>query len=235
MATYITQFMKKKCFLLLVVFVICFVTDGISQKRNYRINNSLNVIGGLTKFTIATDDFITTEGDGFVIGTATGVDIPMRWYNISLGMQISENHVNILGKETALSVENEFIKYKIFAVQAPFLMHIKVIPNMVTIDLGPILQYNGNLELVDKKKETYYINKYNNVTVKAIKNISQFNINGAIGASVGFKYFKLKAQYIYGFTNILKRLDNENLDALGGPSHFKGNQNMLILGGVISF
>ena len=227
--------MKKKCFLLLVVFVICFVTDGISQKRNYRINNSLNVIGGLTKFTIATDDFITTEGDGFVIGTATGVDIPMRWYNISLGMQISENHVNILGKETALSVENEFIKYKIFAVQAPFLMHIKVIPNMVTIDLGPILQYNGNLELVDKKKETYYINKYNNVTVKAIKNISQFNINGAIGASVGFKYFKLKAQYIYGFTNILKRLDNENLDALGGPSHFKGNQNMLILGGVISF
>lgn len=60
-------------------------------------------------------------------------------------------------------------------------------------------------------------------------------MNGAVGASVGIRNFKLKAQYIYGFTNILKKLENQSLDTLGGDSRFKGNQTMLVLGAIVSF
>ena len=98
-----------------------------------------------------------------------------------------------------------------------------------------MLQYNGKLELKDRTQEGYYVNNYSNLTTQDITNISQFNLNGAVGASVGVRNFKLKAQYIYGFTNILKKLENQNLDTSGGDSRFKGNQNMLVLGAIVSF
>jgi hypothetical protein len=98
-----------------------------------------------------------------------------------------------------------------------------------------MLQYNSKLELKDASNEMYYINNYTNLTAKDISNISQFNLNGAVGASLGVRNFKLKAQYIYGFTNILNKLETQNLDTSDGSARFKGNQNMLVLGAVISF
>ncbi|WNH08640.1 hypothetical protein [Thalassobellus suaedae] len=98
-----------------------------------------------------------------------------------------------------------------------------------------MLQYNSKLEFKEKGKEGYVINNYDNLTAEAIADISQFNLNGAIGASIGIKNFKLKAQYLYGFTNILKKLENQELDTAGGNSRFKGNQTMLVLGALVSF
>ena len=66
-------------------------------------------------------------------------------------------------------------------------------------------------------------------------NLSQFNINGAIGASAGLDFIKLKVQYIYGFTNILKKLNTNNLDLAGNDKSFKGNQSILVLGATVSF
>jgi hypothetical protein len=98
-----------------------------------------------------------------------------------------------------------------------------------------MLQYNGKLELINKDQEGYYINNYTNLIAEDITNISQFNFNGVVGASLGIRNFKLKAQYIYGFTNILNKLENQNLDTTGGDARFKGNQNMLVLGATVSF
>jgi len=221
--------------LLLVAFLLCFVTLSNAQKGNYRITNGFSVFGGITKFNIATDNFITSEGNGFLGGASATVDIPLRWYNVSFGMQLSENNIDILGRPTQNSTEEQFINYKLFAAQVAMLLQIKVIPNYFTIDLGPMLQYNGELELKDKAQEAFYINNYDNLTAEAITQISQFNFNGAIGASLGIKNFKLKAQYIYGFTNILNKLENQNLDTSGGNARFKGNQSILFLGASISF
>lgn len=234
---FITQTMKFKQPFLLVALLLCFVTKSFSQKGNYSISNGIGITGGITQFDITTDNFITNSSNGFVGGLSSTVDIPNRWYNISFGMQLSESSIGISARPTQLSNSNpnEFIDYKMFAVQVAMLMHIKVVPDYFTIDLGPMLQYNGKLELKDETNKGYYINNYSNLTAEDITNISQFNINGAIGASVGIKNFKLKAQYIYGFTNILNKLNSETIDASGGGSKFKGNQTMLVLGGVISF
>ncbi|WP_034042406.1 hypothetical protein [Wocania ichthyoenteri] len=229
--------MKYNRLFLLVAFIVCFVTKSFSQKGNYRISNGIGITGGITQFDITTDNFITKSSNGFVGGLSSTVDIPNRWYNISFGMQLSESSIDISARPTQLSNSNsnEFIDYKMFAAQVAMLMHIKVVPEYFTIGIGPMLQYNGKLELKDEANKGYYINNYSNLTAEDITNISQFNINGAIGASVGVKNFKLKAQYIYGFTNILKRLNSETIDASGGVNSFKGNQSMLVLGGIISF
>jgi hypothetical protein len=227
--------MKINKLFLLVAFAICFVTKSFSQKGNYRITNGFGITGALTKFDIVTDNFKTKSKNGFVGGMSTTVDIPLRWYNVSFGMQLSESAIGISGRPTLISSEEEFIEYKMFAAQVAMLMHVKVIPHYFTIDVGPMIQYNGKLEFKDRSQESYYINNYNNLSAQDITSISQFNFNGAIGASLGVSNFKLKTQYIYGFTNILKKLEGKNLDTTGGNSRFKGNQSMLVLGATVFF
>ncbi|MGK0255398.1 MAG: hypothetical protein ACI9OE_002931 [Mariniflexile sp.] len=227
--------MKKSQLILLVALILCFVTKSFGQKGNYRITNGIGVFGGITKTEIATDNFVSEQGDGFIGGLLATVDIPHKWYNMSFGMQLSESPVHILGRPTVSSATNEFIDYKLFAAQVAMLMHIKVAESYFTIDLGPMLQYNGKLELKDQEQKAYIVNNYDNLTAADITNISQFNINGAIGVTAGLRYFKLKAQYIYGFTNILKKLNSEDRDTTGGNSSFKGNQSTLVLGAMITF
>lgn len=227
--------MKKIQVYLLVALLFCFVTESFSQKGRYPITNGIGITGGITQFDIVTDNFTTKSSNGFIGGLSATVDIPVRWYNISFGMQLSENNIEILGRPALISTEEEFIKYKMFVAQVAMLLHVKVIENHFTVDVGPMLQYNGKLEFRDEAQEGYYINNYTNLTAEDITTISQFNLNGAVGASLGFKNFKLKAQYIYGFTNILNKLENEDLDTSGGDARFKGNQSMLVFGAMISF
>jgi hypothetical protein len=228
--------MKKVQLYLLVALTLCFVTINFAQKGNYPITNGIGIMGGATQFDIVTDNFNTKSSNGFIGGLTATVDIPVRWYNVSFGMQLSESNIEILGRPTQqISAQEDFIRYKMFAAQVAMLMHIKVVPNHFTIDVGPMLQYNGKLEFKDSTQEGYYVNNYTKLTAADITNISQFNFNGTIGASLGVRNFKLKAQYIYGFTNTLKKLENQNLDTSGGDSRFKGNQTMLVLGAVVSF
>ena len=220
--------------ILLVALTVCFVTESFGQPRNYNITNGFGVFGGITKFDIQTDNFTTMEGDGVMVGMSAMVDIPHKWYNMSYGMQMAENYIHISARPAPISSEEEFIKYKVFTAQVALLMHIKPFQDFLTIDVGPMFQYNGKMELKDTSKESYYINNYANVTASDITRISQFNFNGAVGATVGIKNFKIKAQYIYGFTNILKKLNSENTIASDEDS-FKGNQTQLVLGAMICF
>ncbi|MFD2724761.1 hypothetical protein [Hyunsoonleella rubra] len=227
--------MKKIQLILLVAISLCFVTSSKAQRGNYPVTNGFSIFGGLTQFDISTDNFTTSKANGFLGGISATVDIPLRWYNISFGMQLSENNIDILGRPALVSTQEEFINYKMFAAQLAMLMHVKVAKHYFTIDVGPMIQYNGELELKDDSQEGYYIQNYTNLTATDITQISQFNFNGVVGASAGIRNFKLKAQYIYGFTNILNKLEREGLDTLGGDARFKGNQSMLVLGAVVSF
>lgn len=231
----LTQTMKYNRLFLLVVITLCFVTESFSQKGHYDIINGVGIFGGITKIDISTNNFVITEGNGFIGGLSATVEIPHRWYNMSYGMHLSESTVSILGRPTTLSTNNEFVDYKLFAVQVALMGHIKLAGSYVTLDIGPMLQYNSRLELKDSSKELYFINNYSNLNATAISDISQFNLNGAVGITAGFKFIKLRAQYIYGFTNILKKLNSQNIDTSGGASSFKGNMSMLLFGGMISF
>ena len=227
--------MKNKQLILLVAICIGFVTSGFSQHRRYDIKNGVGISGAITRFDIVTDNFITKQENGFLGGLIATVDIPNRWYNMSFGMQLSENHFSIAARPTALSTQDEFIEYKLFTSQIALLGHIKIIDKYLTIDGGPMLQYNSKLELKDKSKEGYFINNYDAVTAKDITDISRFNVNGAIGVSGGYGFFRLKAQYIYGFANILNKLNSQDIDTTGHDGSFKGHQSMLALGAMFVF
>lgn len=232
---FIKRIMKFKHYILLVVLTVGFVTIGYSQHRNYDITNGFGVMVGITQFDIQTDNFTTKQGNGFIGGMTARVDIPHRWYNISFGMQLSENHIEVLARPSTASSLIENVEYKMFGAQVALLMHVKAINNHLSIDLGPMLQYNGKLELENKAQDNHIINDYVNLSASGITSINQFNFNGAVGASLGIKQFKLKVQYIYGFTNILKKLNSQNIDTSGTEKTFKGNQTMLVLAALFTF
>lgn len=229
--------MKKVQRILLVALTLCFVTKSFSQKGNYDIVNGIGIFGGVTNVDLTTDNFITKKSNGFIGGLSATVEIPHKWYNMSYGLHLSESSIEISARPSMLSNSNpnEFIEYKLFAAQLALMGHIKLAGSYVTLDIGPMLQYNGKLELKDKNKENYFINNYSNLTATGISDISQFNLNGAVGVTAGFKFIKLRAQYIYGFTNILKKLEGQSLDTSGGDARFKGNLSMLVFGVMISF
>ncbi|GAA4245494.1 hypothetical protein [Winogradskyella damuponensis] len=225
--------MKNIQSLLLVLICLTFVTNSFAQRKNYKIQNGIGLQGGITQFDIQTDNFETKKNSGYIGGMSASVDIPHRWYNVSYNIQLSENYVDI--KALALgNLTEEFVEYKLFVANISFLFHIKLISNNLTLDVGPMLQYNSELELKDEAKEGYFIKGYNNLLTEDISDISNFNVNGAVGLSLGVRRLLLRAQYMYGFTNMLGNLNKQDLD-IGTNKKFKGNQSLLALTAMITF
>ena len=221
--------MNNRRLILLVVCIGCYVTTITSQ--NYRIDNKIGIYGGLTSYNINTDNFVTKSNSGWLVGMAATVDLPHRWYNVSYNIQLSENKLDFAASPV-LSAQQEMVTYKVFAAQVTLMGHLKLVGNNLTIDAGPMLQYNGNLNIQDENQSNYILQGYNTLTAEDISEISKFHVNGAIGISVGIDWLKVRGQYIYGFTNIFNRLNDDNLVP---NSDFRGNQNMLVFSAMLLF
>ena len=216
---------------LLVAITLLFVTNTFAQRPNYDIRNFIGLYGGITQFDITTDNFVTEKQNGWIAGLTGIVNVEHKWYDVSYGIQFSENNLNISGRMTDNVPGEESIKYKLSAAQLVLLMHAKIYRQNLAIDFGPVIQANGFLELKDKSQEDYYINGYDGLKAIDLRDISKFNINAAIGATAGFKHFRVRAQYQYGLTNILNKLNDLNIEG----TEFKGNQSQIIFTAIALF
>ena len=115
----------------LVAICISFVTLTFAQGKTYKIKNGIGLQGGITQFDIITDNFETKTNSGFMGGMSASVDIPHRWYNVSYNIQLSQNHIDI-NASPLLSLEEEYVEYKMFTANVAFLFHIKLINNNIT-------------------------------------------------------------------------------------------------------
>ncbi len=217
---------------LLVAILLLFVTNTFAQRPNYDIKNMIGIHGGITQFDIATDNFTTEKQNGFIAGLTGIVNIPHKWYDVSYAIQFTENHLGIEGRSNT-SGENEMLDYKLSAAQLAVFMHAKIFQQNLIIDFGPVIQANGFLELKDDTYDEYYINGFDDddLTAKGLRDISKFNVNGAIGATAGFEHFRIRAQYQYGFTNMLNKLNNLEIEG----TKFKGNQSQVLLTVMVLF
>lgn len=226
--------MKIRTYTLLVACIIGFVTLGFSQPQNYDIKNGFYFGGGVTQFDIDTDNFETKQGTGWLISTGIGAYLPHKWFDISYNIQLSQNQFEMSGRMTDDVAGDELIEYKVFAAQAGLIFHINVIGPYLTIDIGPQLQYNGKLEFTDSSQESYFINGYDALGAMDITDITQFVINGAGGVSAGYGPIKVRAQYIYGLSNSLNKLNGQNLNT-GETVKFEGHQKMLTFAAFFTF
>lgn len=221
----------KKQLNLLVAITLLFVTNAFSQRPNYDIRNFIGLYGGITQFDIITDNFVTEKQNGWIVGLTGIVNVEHKWYDVSYGIQFSENNLNISGRMTDDVQGEESIAYKLSAAQLALLMHAKIIGQNLALDFGPVIQANGFLELKDKNQEEYYINGFNELKASDLRDVSKFNINAAIGATAGLKHVRLRAQYQYGFTNILNKLNDLGIEG----TKFKGNHSQVIFTAMVLF
>ena len=223
----------KPC-ILLVALTLGFVTTSLAQPKNYEIRNGFAIGGGITQFDIQTDNFITNAGSGWLVSAGIGAVLPHRWYDISYNMQISENNLDISGRVSDDVNGNETIEYKMFAVQAGIIWHINIIGSFLTLDLGPQLQYNGDLEIKNDGQRDYFLNGFDMLQAKDIEDINNFNINAMGGATAGIGPFKVRAQYIYGILNSFNKLNDDNLN-VPESTDFKGNQSFWMFSASFTF
>ncbi len=227
--------MQKKQFIVLVVFCIAFVTISQAQHKKYTIKNGIGLLGGLTQYDIKTDNFSTKSASGFIGGLTATVDIPHKWFTVSYGLHLSQNTLEVEGRSSLLATDVEMLEYDIMAAQLSFVLHVKLLSDNLTLDVGPQLQYNGKLELKSDSQEDFIINGYDSLLSQDISEVAPFNVNGLIGASAGIGNFKLRAMYSYGFTNILRTLNDEDLSTTPLSEDFKGNQSMMVFALQITF
>ena len=216
---------------LLVAITLLFVTKTYSQRPNYEIKNMIGVHGGITEFNIYTDNLITEKQSGWAFGLTGIVNVEHKWFDFSYGLQFSDNNVNISGRMTDDVQESESLEYKLSAVQLAALLHAKIIGQNLTVDFGPVIQANGKLKLKDESQENYYVNGFDGLQAQNIEDISKVNINGAIGVTAGFKNFRLRAQYQYGLTNMLNKLNDLEIEG----TKFKGNQSQVLFTAMVLF
>ncbi len=213
--------------LLLVAFALCFVTSGFAQRPSYQIRSSLGITGGITSFDINTGNFETTANTGIMGGLMVKGNLPHKWYDVSGGIQFAQGKMGMEGRSAQDATDIQEIEYNLLMVQLYMLMHWKLVPNHLEVDFGPMIQFSDKLKFEDNGQEAFYINGYDNIQASEIVELSQFNVNLAVGLTTGFKPFRLRFQYQYGVTNILGKLDDANLDTTGGDDDFKGHQGMI--------
>ena len=190
--------------------------------------------GGLTSFEMMTDNLDVEPGNGWLISLGIGAPLPNKWYDISYNIQILENRFDVDGRISDDVAGSEPVEYKIFTAQAGLVFHVNIIQSYLTLDLGPQLQYNSDLEVTEEVKESYFINGYDALMASEITDINNFNVNGAVGLTAGVGMFKLRGQLIYGLLNSLDKLNEQQLNT-GGSVDFKGNPAIFTVSAFLTF
>ena len=222
--------MQIKHLLLVVGLSVGFVTGIFAQHKRVKIKNGIGIHGGITQYDISTDNFMTSKGNGYLGGLTATVDLPHKWYTVSYGMQFADNNFSIQGRpnvDSDVNFSSEDLEYNIKVVQLAFLFHVKVFTPVVSIDLGPQLQYNSQLELQDDGKKGYVLSGFDGLLADDITGINHLNINGLAGVSAGIGAFRLRARYSYGITNMFNELNKEDLNTAPSDEKFEGHQQML--------
>lgn len=225
--------MSLKNLLFVTIFCgVCLHTNAQHVREEY---SYIGIHGGYTLFNINTDQFNTEQGSGFTAGFLARGD----WYNrfyAEYGVNFSQNQVGILGRNPEESNSEQFIDYSLSNVQLRFQMGYHIIRHHLGVEFAPILNVNGKLKPKSESYNSFILDGYDNVRAEDISNVSRVNFHLAAGLTAGAKHFRAHFQYQYGVTNMLNRLNDEEVLANEKPSGgFKGNSSLIILGLYIFF
>ncbi|QNJ97499.1 PorT family protein [Constantimarinum furrinae] len=215
--------------LLFVTFSILLFQQTYSQ-RNFEEYNHLGIQGGLVLFDINTSDFITQQGEGFMGGFTTRGAF-RNGFDLIYGISFYNSKVSIQGKRPGGLGDATFMGYTIQAAQLNFLGSYNIVKHHLSIEFGPILNVNGKLKLDSDQFENYIVDGYTTLRAGDIEDISKINFRVMGGITAGLENFRLSASYQYGLTNMLKNLNDKELEY----SDFDGKSSTITLAAVIYF
>lgn len=189
-----------------------------NAQMNYRDSNRIGITVGVNQFDLATSNFATNPE----IGWNLGLSIRGNFYNdfdMVYAMQFSENKFSVPTLNAALQKED--VSFKLPSAQISLLLSYKIVENHLSIEAGPMIQINDKFNIDEDANKT---NAIVNTALQAqdILKISRFNFYPTVGITAGVRHVRLNVQYQYGVTNILGKLNENNL-----AQNFKGHAGIL--------
>ena len=215
-----------------VTFCLFISVKSFSQ-RNFDHYNRLGVTGGFNLFDINTSDLITSQEGGFMAGFTTRGSFRNQ-FDLIYGLTFFNNRIGIEGfglTAEGTPTDRQPIKYTIQAVQVNFLGSLNIVKHHLSIELGPVLNVNGKMKVDSDRFDNYIISGYNNLRASDLEDISKVNLRVLGGITAGLENFRLTAQYQYGLTNMLKNLNDKELEF----SDFDGKSSTLVFGAIVYF
>ena len=212
--------------LIVVSFCFFFFQQTFSQ-RNYNDYNFLGIQGGVTFFDIQTDDLVTEQQTGFTAGFTTRGAFRNN-FDLIYGLSFQSASVGVEGSNL---LDKQNIGYTIQGAQINFLGSYNIVVKHLSLEFGPIFDVNGKMKLDNDKYEDYILSGYSTITAKDIQEISRFNVRLAGGITAGLEHFRISAQYQYGVTNMLGKLNDRGLE----NEDFEGHSSTIVVAGVIYF
>ena len=200
--------------------MLAFVALSANAQYDYKDSNRIGISGGINQFTMNSSDFDSKPG----IGWNVGLSVRGNFYNdfdMVYDIRFCENKFTV---ESANPIYDD-VETKIQSAQISLLVSYKFIENHLSVEIGPMFQFNGKLDIAEED-ETTPIDGFG-TTMKDIQEIPVFNFYPTVGLTGGIRQLRAHLFLQYGVTNMFRGLEN----AAGGD--IKGNG--LVLGGNICF
>lgn len=217
--------MTLKNFIISGLFLLLF--HQVNAQRNYRGYNLLGITGGVSFTGIETDDFVVKSGTGFS-GGFTNRGAFRNNFDLIYGINYQSSKVSIEGRNGS---DVQYMDYSIQGAQINFLGSYNIIVKHLSLEFGPIFNFNGKMKLDQTSQENYILSGYETLAAKDIEDISKFNIHLAGGITAGLENFRVSAQYQYGLLNMFEKLNSMDLE----KTDFKGHSTTILLAAVIYF
>jgi len=207
------------------LFILLLISNLIQAQYGHKDGNRIGISGGVTQTSLMTSSFNTAPAYGWIVGLAVRGNYYNNW-SASFGMQFTDSNFMIQTKAPNSSAIADS-KVKLSAVQVRLLASYNVVKDHVSLDIGPVLQVNGELGIEDSSKSNV-LTSAPSVKLEELSDISKVNGNLYLGATAGNRRVRLVVSYQYGFSNLLGNLNsNDDLIARHNNQKFTGNIGML--------
>lgn len=214
-----------KTYLTLALAILFISISQVQAQRNFKEFNVIGVSGGLTLYDINTDDFITTSRESYMLGFQMRGNVYNN-FDMIYGIAFYDTKLGISASSIPVVGNKEVLDFNMQSAQISILGGYKIIKEHLSVEVGPILNVNGKLTLKDTPFENYIVEGYNTLRAIDLEDVSKVNFHLAAGLTAGFRNFRVFGQYQYGVTNVLNKLNSQNLE----KDNFKGNSSLLTVG-----
>jgi hypothetical protein len=207
-----------------LLFTAAFIFASFTASAQYgeRDSNRIGISVGMNQFTMNTSDFDTSPGTGW----NAGLSVRGNFYNdfdMVYGIAFSENQFTI----NSTSPLFDDVNCKIQSAQISLLLSYKIIENHLSIEAGPMFQFNGKLDVKEEEELTPI--DLNGTVIKDIMEIPVFNFYPTVGVTAGVRHVRLHLFYQYGVTNMFRGLDTPSGGSVTGHGSILGGNLCLYL------
>ena len=212
-------------------FLLILSTFSIHAQRHKYDSNRIGVQGQYALLDLNSSNFETNQEAGFLVGLSKR----SAFYNnfdLIFGVDFMQTSISMNARGEASTVEK--VGYTWSGAQVKLLLSYLIAGDHLSLEVGPILQVNGKMELDDVNQSDLVLQNYTSLTAEDVQEWSRVNGLVSVGLSAGFTHVRLTANYQYGFTNALNKLNDEGLE-LKDPAatNFEGNLGLITAGIVL--